>query len=423
MVLGIGSFAHSTTQILKEDGAAVATYLTRDYGHFPPSLTGPTFSRVKVPNPCSLTKKRNINLMIPMSIDWAQMDWKDELLDSGVPIFGATGEGMRIERERDFARDLCRDFHIPVPTAFVAANQLAAERIVKKRPRPYVIKNPLCSPNSPVQTIVCETVAETRAWLKRVNYAEGVFLQDYLGRAEIGHIALVSAGEVYSVATNQEYKRAFAGDMGIVAGAPLGGIVELDPSDKYGLARELILPLRPWFREVGFHGPIQVTAVRHRDRWRVIEYNIRIGVTSGAMILRLLENPLEIVLATAGNKPLNLRFKAGLQFGCSITLAGYGYPYTQVSGPSMPVEMINSIDPDCDLWWNQVMLEATGKMVSDGQRIADVIGFAGTVEDAMAKALGNIRKIRSLGSYFRADIGQSLWPPGRPAAGKVHSKS
>src|SRR5436305_1211308 len=38
MVLGVGAFAHSTTQILKEDGAKVLTYLTRDYGHFGASL-------------------------------------------------------------------------------------------------------------------------------------------------------------------------------------------------------------------------------------------------------------------------------------------------------------------------------------------------------------------------------------------------
>ena len=30
----------------------------------------------------------------------------------------------------------------------------------------------------------------------------------------------------------------------------------------------------------------------------------------------------------------------------------------------------------------------------------------------MAKAYANIRKIRVVGSYYRTDIGQSLWPPG-----------
>ena len=49
--------------------------------------------------------------------------------------------------------------------------------------------------------------------------------------------------------TNQEFKRAFTGDMGPLAGAPLAGIVEQDPEDKYGLAKELIHPLKPWFEE------------------------------------------------------------------------------------------------------------------------------------------------------------------------------
>ena len=37
-----------------------------------------------------------------------------------------------------------------------------------------------------------------------------------------------------------------------------------------------------------------------------------------------------------------------------------------------------------------------------------------TLPEAIATAYANIRKIRSLGSYYRQDIGQSLWPPGSP---------
>ena len=79
---------------------------------------------------------------------------------------------MRIERERDFARQLCARFQIAFPKSFVAANRLAAEQILAGHPRPFVIKNPLCSPTSPVHTILCETVADARAWLRSVNYAE-----------------------------------------------------------------------------------------------------------------------------------------------------------------------------------------------------------------------------------------------------------
>jgi phosphoribosylamine---glycine ligase len=410
MILGVGSFAHSIGQTLADADAKVSTYLTRDYGHFAPSLVDKIFPRNAFPSPVSLIKKNKIEVVIPQSIDWATQPWADDLLKSGVGIFSPTGEAMRIERERDFARELCAKFKIPFPKSFVASNRIEAEKILAKNPQPFVIKNPLCSPTSPIHTILCETVADTRAWLRNVNYAEGVFLQEYLGRAEAGHIALVSGGGIHSLVTNQEYKYAFNGNLGIVAGAPLGGLVERDQNDKYGLARELIHPLLPWFRKVNYHGPIQVTAIKSDGRWHVIEYNIRIGVTSGPMILRMLKNPAETILRTARNEKLKLSFNEKLNFGCSLTLAGYGYPFTQVRGPQLPLEVDGKFDSD--VWWNEVARGADGKLFSTGQRIADVIALAPKLDAAIAKAYENIRKIRVVGSYFRTDVGQSLWPPG-----------
>ncbi len=413
MILGVGSFAHSIGSALADDGANVSTYLTRNYGHFSPTLVGKTFSRDAFPSPIPLIRENKIDVVIPQSIDWAQQSWARDLVKSGVGIFSPVGEAMRIERERDFARELCAKFKIPFPKAFVASNRIEAERILEKNPQPFVIKNPLCSPTSPIHTILCETVADTRAWLRNINYAEGVFLQEYLGRAEAGHIALVSGGEIYSLVTNQEYKYAFNGNQGIVAGAPLGGLVERDENDKYGLARELLHPLLPWFRKVNYHGPIQVTAIKVAAaprHWHVIEYNIRIGVTSGPMILRMLKNPVETVLRTARNEKLDLQFNDKLNFGCSLTLAGYGYPFTQMRGPQLPLEISGKFD--CDVWWNEVARGADDKLVTTGHRIADVIALAPKLDVAIAKAYANIRKIRVVGSYFRTDVGQSLWPPG-----------
>jgi phosphoribosylamine-glycine ligase len=410
MILGVGSFAHSLGGALADAGASVSTYLTRNYGHFSPSLVGKTFLRDAFPSPVSLLRENKIDVVIPQSIDWALQPWANDLIKSGVGIFSPTGEAMRIERERDFARELCAKYKIQFPKSFVASNRIEAEKILAQHPQPFVIKNPLCSPTSPIHTVMCETLADTRAWLRNVNYAEGVFLQEYLGRAEAGHIALVSGGEIHSLVTNQEYKYAFNDNLGIVAGAPLGGLVERDEHDKYGLARELIHPLKPWLRAVNYHGPLQVTAIKRGGKWFVIEYNIRIGITSGPMILRMLKNPAEIVLATARNEKLKLEFNDKLNFGCSLTLAGYGYPFTQVRGPHLPLEVDGKFD--CDVWWNEVARGADGNLMATGHRIADVIALAPNLKAAMAKAYANIRKIRVVGSYFRTDVGQSLWPPG-----------
>ena len=133
--------------------------------------------------------------------------------------------------------------------------------------------------------------------------------------------------------------------------------------------------MRPWFRAVKYHGPIQVTAARRGGRWHVLEYNIRIGVTSGAMLLRMLANPTETLLRTGRNQKLQPRFNRGMKFGCSITLAGYGYPYVQLLGPPLPVETTGPLDKGCDLWWNEVARGEDGRLVTTGHRIADVIRF------------------------------------------------
>lgn len=410
MAFGVGAFIQGILHILKQHGAQVSTYLSRGYAHYSPSLEGKTYLAEMYPNPCNLLHEKHIDFVIPMSIDWILADWVEEFFSLGIPIFSPKTEGMRLERERDFARMLCHDFGIPFPKSHVAKNRLEAENILKAYPRAYVIKNPLCSPTSPIHTIICETVEDTRSWLECIDYAEGIFLQEYMGQREAGHVALVSGGEIYSLVTNQEYKRAFDRNMGIAAGAPLGGLVEKDPEDKYKLAKELLQPLLPWFNEVGFHGPVQVTAIRRDDTWCVLEYNVRIGVTSGPMILRMLENPLEVLWGVVRNQKITPRFKNNIKFGCSLTLAGYGYPYVQVTGPCLPVQVLEMFD--CDVWWNEVDADAQGCLYATGHRIADVVAVASTLDEAITKAYENIRKIRCLSSYYRTDIGQSLWPPG-----------
>ena len=414
LILGVGSFAHSAATILREKGANVVTYLTRDYAHFGAQTAGKTYYFRDVPSPIPLLRKHKVDLVLPMSIDWSEKDWANELIRSGVPFLCPTGNALKLEKERDLARELCEENNIPFPRSHWARTQKEAESVLRRDPRPYVIKNPICGPSSPIHTIVCETVEDTKAWLPRLDYKDGVFLQEYLGRAEAGHIALVSAGEIHSLVTNQEYKRAFDGNLGVVAGAPLGGLVELDPTDKYGLARTMLHPLRDWFRKVNFHGPVQVTALKRNNRWHVAEYNVRIGVTSGAMILRMLKNPIDVLLKVARNEPLGrIEFHPRLKFGCSVTLAGYGYPYTQLTGPEMPVRVDGKFG--CDVWWNEVKSASKSRqnLVATGHRIADVVSIGKELSGTIREAYRNIQRIHCLASYYRTDIGASLWPPGK----------
>jgi phosphoribosylamine--glycine ligase len=101
-----------------------------------------------------------------------------------------------------------------------------------------------------------------------------------------------------------------------------------------------------------------------------------------------------------------------LNFGCSLTLAGYGYPFTRcaariAAGSGRQIRLRRVVERSRARRGRQI-----GR--ATGHRIADVIALAPKLDAAIAKAYANIRKIRVVGSYFRTDIGQSLWPPGMP---------
>lgn len=410
LILGVGAFAQAAAHCLSLDGFQVATYLTRPYGHYGPQKEAVTVRSDQINNPCAWITEYRPEVIVPMSLEWALKPWSAEFLAQEPPILCPTGEALRLERERDWSRELCERHGIPFARSVLISSRREAEAWVRHSQRGWVIKNPLCSPTSPIHTIVCESPDDTLSWLQRIDDSEGIFLQEYLGRREIGHIALVSGGEIHSLVTNQEYKRAFDGNLGIVAGAPLGGLVERDSNDKYGLADQLLRPLLPWFRQVAYHGPVQVTAMFKEGRWQVLEYNVRLGVTSGPLIFRMLSNLGDTLVRCARNRPLEPAWRVGAEFGCSLTLAGYGYPFTQLMGPRVPLQIEGT--PTCDLWWQEVELGAGQLLEAAGHRLVDVAAVAETLSDAITTAYANIRRLRSIGSYYRTDVGKTLWPPG-----------
>ena len=139
-----------------------------------------------------------------------------------------------------------------------------------------------------------------------------------------------------------------------------------------------------------------------------IEYNIRLGVTTTALLLRMLENPVKSLLQVVQNKIPLLQWNQEKKFGCTLTLAGYGYPYIISSVPKLPVEVLKPLN--CDLWWNEVDEENGEIFMTNhqnfemGHRIADINACSSHLDTAIMSIENEIQKIRCLGSYYRLDL-------------------
>ena len=131
MVLGVGSFAHSIGTGAGGRGRRASRRISRAITAISRRRSsGKPFRATAFPSPVPLLRENKIDVVIPQSIDWALQPWAEDLVKSGVGIFSPTGEAMRIERERDFARELCARFKIPFPKSFVASNRIEAEKIL-----------------------------------------------------------------------------------------------------------------------------------------------------------------------------------------------------------------------------------------------------------------------------------------------------
>ncbi len=87
MVLGVGGFAQAVMQILSDDGAEVSCALTRNYAHAAPTLAGPTHDLAGAESLAELIDRQSVDLVVPMSIDWAKATWTGSLLASRAAVF------------------------------------------------------------------------------------------------------------------------------------------------------------------------------------------------------------------------------------------------------------------------------------------------------------------------------------------------
>ena len=122
----------------------------------------------------------------------------------------------------------------------------------------------------------------------------------------------------------------------------------------------------------------------------------------------MLKRPLQNMINILNGQPPALEWNQKNIYGCSLTLAGYGYPYFVTSVPKLPIDIKSPIK--CDLWWNEVDTEngqlymANHKNLEMGHRIAD-INCCSTNPILAAEIIEReIKKIRCLSSYYRCDL-------------------
>jgi phosphoribosylamine--glycine ligase len=330
----------------------------------------------------------------------------DALRAAGIAAFGPTAAAARLEGSKGFTKDLARAAGIPTAGFRRFASAADAHHYVAVHPLPVVVKADGLASGKGVT--VAETNEEGLAALADINGP--VVIEECLTGPEASLFVLTDGKSISVWPSAQDHKRAFdddtgpnTGGMGVVSPAP-----RLTDTLQARAIAEIIEPTLKAMADAGtpYTGVLYAGLMLTADGPKLIEYNCRFGDPEAqALMLRLDSDLLEILLACAEGRLVEVTPKWSAEAAVTIVYAAMGYPGTPITGT-----VIDNIDGaqalGVEVFHAGTRRNAAGKLVAAGGRVLAISALGADVGEARSLAYAAIRKIRWHGGFYRRDIGK-----------------
>ena len=363
----------------------------------------------------TLARDQQIDLVIvgpevPLSLGLV-----DELQKVGIPAYGPTAQGARLEASKSFCKDFFARHTIPT-AAYKSFTEVApALEYLKDHPAPIVIKASGLAAGKGV--IIAETdeeaIAAVKDMLEGNAFGESgheIVIEEMLYGEEVSIHAIVSGDDYVCLPPSQDHKRAGEGDTGLNTGgmgayAPTRLITAELQSD---IEAQVIRPTLAGFKAEGIHfcGTLYAGLILTQKGIRVLEYNVRFGDPETQVLLPMVDGDLlPVLLAAAKGEPLPdaLKFHPGAAI--VVVLAANGYPGSYAKGDSITLPTDISEKADIFHAGTQHKEEGAGAFFTNGGRVLGISARAEDLQAAAKLAYQVCDQVHFNGKYLRRDIG------------------
>jgi phosphoribosylamine---glycine ligase len=326
----------------------------------------------------------------------------------GLRIFGPTKAAAQLESSKAFAKDFMQRHGIPTALYASFTDAPAAHAHVAAHGAPIVVKADGLAAGKGV--VVAATVDEAHAAIDAMLAVPGgrVVIEEFMAGEEASFIVLCDGTHVLPLATSQDHKRIFDGDLGPNTGgmgayspAPV-----VTPNVHAKVMHEIVLPTIAGMARDGapFTGFLYAgLMIDAQGQPRTVEFNCRLGDPEAEVILMRLKSDLFELLMQATEGALD---RAELQWdrrvALGVVMAAAGYPGTPRAG-----DAISGLPPrreDLQVFHAGTALH-DGVPLTSGGRVLCVTALADSVRLAQQQALDAVRAIHFDGAQWRNDIG------------------
>lgn len=333
----------------------------------------------------------------------------------GLKVFGPYQNAAMIEASKAFSKDLMENYGIPTAAYQVFTEVAPALAFVQKLGTPIVIKADGLAAGKGV--IIAQNFAEAAGAVREMlgGNAFGaagarVVIEEFLCGEEASFLALTDGKKIVPLASAQDHKPIFDGDLG----PNTGGMGAYSPAPVVTEKIHQIAMDEVMRRAVDgmaaegrpYRGVLYAGLMIADGQVKTLEFNARFGDPEcQPLLMRMKSDLVPLLVAVAAGDLGNLTIDWHDQAAVCVVMAAAGYPGDYGKG-----EEILGLDAAASaadlIVFHAGTAQKDGKVVTNGGRVLGVTARGPSVKAAIERAYAGVHAISWPGAQYRTDIGK-----------------
>ena len=336
----------------------------------------------------------------------------DKFQAAGLAVFGPSAGAAQLEGSKAFTKDFLARHQIPTGYYQNFTELEPALAYLRQVGAPIVVKADGLAAGKGVIVAMTLEEAETavRDMLSGNAFGDAgcrVVIEEFLDGEEASYIVIADGGNVLSMATSQDHKRALDGDqgpntggMGAYSPAPV-----VTPEIDARVMNEVIMPTIRGMAAEGndYTGFLYAGLMIMADGTpKVIEYNCRFGdPETQPIMMRLKSSLVELCEAALAKKLDQIHADWDPRPAVGVVLAAANYP---ADYPKGDVISLPTSETEGSKLFHAGTANQNGQVVTAGGRVLCATALGESVTDAQAKAYALLKQVSWKGMSYRSDI-------------------
>ncbi|KUY43406.1 phosphoribosylamine--glycine ligase [Campylobacter jejuni] len=411
MILGSGAREYSIALALRRVDKNLEFYFAPGNG-----ATESLGTNLNLKDPVVLAtyaKEKGFDLCIVGSESFLAEGVVDIFKQQGLAIFGPSKAAAMLETSKSFMKSFLKKYRIKT-AKFLNTNDIEkAKNFIYSLTPPIVVKaDGLCAGKG---VIIAKTheeaIEETAKMLSGESLGDAgklVVIEEFLDGYELSIFAVCDGNDFVLLPAAQDHKKLLDNDQG----PNTGGMGAYAPSSLANesllrkVQKDIILPTLAGMKKEGaeFCGVLFIGAMIVGNKPYVLEFNVRFGDPECEVLMPLIEDPLELILAATQRRLRHAKIKIKKEFAVGVVCASENYPYK--SSPKSEIT-VNNIPENSHISYAGVSLE-DGKLMADGGRVLVCVGTGKSIEEAQKNAYKLCDNVNFKGKQYRKDIAHQV---------------